>query len=103
MTDLDFLVVVFETGDNYITLNCSWLIPLKSNLKEGHDKRYRQKQGKLMYALNSRLAYGPYSGWIASTDIVTTGEGLLSGSLTRHCYCSCGDSQTIVKRIKSTC
>lgn len=81
MTDLDFLVVVFETGDNYITLNCSWLIPLKSNLKEGHDKRYRQKQGKLMYALNSRLAYGPYSGWIASTDIVTMGEGLLSGSL----------------------
>ena len=34
-----------------------------------------------MYALNSHLAYGPYSGWIASTDILTMGEGLLSGSL----------------------
>lgn len=51
MTDLDFLVVVFEAGDNYITLNCSGLILLKSNLKEGHDKGHQQKQGKLMYAL----------------------------------------------------
>ena len=81
MTDLDFLVVVFEAGDNYITLNCSGLILLKSNLKKGRDKGHQQKQGKLMYALNSHLAYGPYSGWIASTDIMTTGEGLLSGFL----------------------